>query len=56
MELYYSVKEAARILRVSEQRIRKMCSDGKMLAKKEDGKSNWLIPDREVNAHVKSRL
>lgn len=41
MGTYYTIKEAAKILNISEQRVRTICRESRIEAKKVG--TNWLI-------------
>ncbi len=54
-EDYYTPPQAARILRLSRQRITQMLQSGEMEGKQDPKSGRWKIPQRVVHARLKDR-
>ncbi len=53
-ELYYTVEEAAAILRVHPNTVREWCEDGTLTGARKFGRK-WLIPRTSVDPEPKDR-
>ena len=52
MSTFYTIKEAAKTLKVSEQRVRTLCRDGELEAEKVG--TNWLIDCESLSEYSTS--
>jgi excisionase family DNA binding protein len=56
VEDYYTTREAARVLRVTEARVRQMLGSGELKGGSRDSTTqNWRIPKHEVHARLEKR-
>jgi excisionase family DNA binding protein len=54
-EDYYTTGEAARILKVTEARVRQMLGAGEMEGSRDPGSDRWRIPQHAVHARLEQR-
>ena len=52
---YYTTGEAARILRVTEQRVRQMLGSGELEGTRDPSTERWRIPQHAVHARLEQR-
>jgi excisionase family DNA binding protein len=52
---YYTTGEAARILRVTEQRVRQMLGSGELEGTRDPSTERWRIPQHAVHARLEKR-
>jgi excisionase family DNA binding protein len=55
VEEFYTTREAARILRVTESRVRQMLKDGELRGGSHDVNKRWRIPQHAVHARMDAR-
>jgi excisionase family DNA binding protein len=55
MEDYYTTGEAARILKVTEARVRQMLGAGELEGKRDPVSDRWRIPQHAVHARLEQR-
>ena len=51
----YTVDEAARILRVTQHRVRQMLREGGLAGERDEASGRWSIPQRAVHAMLEER-